>query len=125
MSGWLTTAELTAMQNVIYNGVLPDTCVIQAPTYTSDGAGGQSASYAPVTGGTVLCRRDPHRLGNTLEVIAGAEAVVYDDIFTLPVTAPIAVDRVIIHNGDTCQIRQISDHPSWILCRRAFTARIE
>lgn len=127
MPGWLTDAEIAAMQSTILNGVLPDTCDIIGNTYISDGAGGQNIGTAIVSGGSAVpCRKDDLASSPTgqREVIAGAEGVMYPYVFTLQVDAPIADDRMISHGGHIYQIRQINDDPSWLLCRRAYCERI-
>lgn len=126
MPGILTSAEIAAMQSVIYNTVLPDTCNILGLTYTSDGAGGVSVGTAIVSGGSAIpCRCDPLSQLGQREKVGGAEGNVYDFVFTLSITAPIATDRQIGHNGHIYEIRKVSDDPSWLLCRRAHVARIE
>lgn len=123
---WLTAAEITAIADTIAGAVLPDTCNIMTQTYSSDGAGGMTPGTAIVSGGSAVpCRRRPLTRRGQIEVVGGAEGVTYDYVFTFGTAAPIATDRLIIHAGQTFQIRQISDNPSWLVCRRAYVTIVE
>jgi head-tail joining protein len=123
---WITSQELTDFRNVASN-IYPDTCVIQAETDVSDGAGGLDRSWASVTGGTVACRFDPvsglSRGGQ--QIIGGAEGAIFDYIVSLPNTAPIAMNRRLVHNGNTYEIVGLADDHSWQITRKVFAARIE
>lgn len=121
---FLTDAEITAMRTQI--GVtLTDTCVIQAVTNTSDGAGGVTPLWAAVTGGTVACRVDHMPMRGQQEVIAGAEALIADFYLILPYDAPVAANRRVIHNGSTYEIRTIADDGSILLLKKCRIARID
>lgn len=122
--GWLSSDELTAMRAIEAN-VMPDTCVISAPGTVSDGAGGATVTYTPVTGGTVACRFDPYTRKSGIEIIAGAEGYVFDFIGTFPYNAPLAGDSRISHNGHTYEITSFLKDKSWQLCIKAYVSEIE
>lgn len=51
---YLTDQERDAMRATISEGVLPDTCNILFPTYTSDGQAGKITTWGTATGGTAV-----------------------------------------------------------------------
>jgi hypothetical protein len=123
---WLSDTEIAAMASTIAGAVLSDTCNIYNQVLTPDGAGGNTPELVLVSGGSAVpCRRRPIRSRGQLEVVGGAEGVAYDYVFTFGTAAPIATNRIIIHNNQTFQIRQISDSPSWLLARRADVTVVE
>lgn len=121
--GWLTSAEIAAMRAVEAN-VMPDTCVISAPSWVSDGAGGGTVTYNVVTGGTVACRFDPYTRKSGVEVIAGAETYVFDYIATFPYNAPVASDSRITHSSKTYEITSFISDKSWQLCIKAYLSEV-
>lgn len=122
--GWLSSDEITAMRTVESN-VMPDTCVISAPSYVSDGAGGGTVTYTPVAGGTVACRIDPYTRKSGVDVIAGAEGYVFDYIGTFPYNAPLAGNYRIAHNSTTYELTSFLDDNSWRLCIKAYLSKVE
>lgn len=119
--GYLSADEIASMRSDILF-TLPGTCVIQGVVEVSDGAGGVTPTWTPVTGGTVSCRHDPQMRRGQIEVIAGAEGAVFDSIFILPYNAPVAVGQRIIHNSLTYQIRDLATDQSWQLCQKVYVA---
>lgn len=116
---YLSADEIASMRADLLS-TLPGTATIQSIVTGSDGAGGQTAGTVYVWG-TVACRHDPQRAGNR-ETIAGAEGVVFDSIFILPYDAPVAVNRQIVHNNITYQIRDLATDQTWQLCQKAYVA---
>lgn len=120
---WLTASEISAMRTVESN-VMPDTCVISAPSFASDGAGSGTVTYTPVTGGTVACRFDPYTRKSGVDVIAGAEMYVFDYVGTFPYNAPLAADSRIAHNSKTYEITSFISDKSWQLCIKAYLSEV-
>ncbi len=66
--------------------LMPDTCVILAPTNANDGAGHMVATYAPIAAGTVPCRVDQIRSN---QIISGAIYLINEMHITVPYNAPL------------------------------------
>lgn len=103
----LNSDQLSVMRAQV-NLMLPDTAVIKRVTNSSDGAGGFTASWAAVSGGTVLARIDPINSKNEITGDIGREALIVSHQLTLEYDAPIlANDRVTI-NSNTYEVIQLS-----------------
>lgn len=121
---WLNEFDLTAARADVAN-LLPDSCVIQAKTLVSDGAGGNTVTWAAVTSGTVACRLDPvASRTRILDNIATQESIVVVYQLTVPYAAPLAVDRRVIHDGNTYEIVQMDIDQSKRVARRAIVSEI-
>ncbi len=105
--------------------MLPDTGTILGATYVSDGEGGGSVSYSPVTGGTVPYRLDPMNSRQSVEEVAGREALISEFILTTPYDTPLAADRRFATASFVYEIRALMDDHSWRVSRRARVARID
>lgn len=120
---WLTNDDLTQMRADV-SELLPDTAVITAPSWVSDGAGGGSQSYTPVSGGTVACRLDPvPKLQMTMEA-ASREVLTVKYILTVPYDAPLAVDYRVTTGGNTYDVVHLDIDHSWRVSRRAIVAAV-
>lgn len=99
---------------------LPGTAVISAGTVTSDGAGGWTDAYVPVSGGTVACRVDPMRSrGSRLAVEIGRETLTEMYQLTVPWDAPLTdVNMQIEIAGRTYEVVQLEVFHSWNVSRR-------
>jgi hypothetical protein len=117
---FLSGDELSWMRGDLAT-TFPDTCIIQAVTNASDGAGGVTPTWLPVTGGTVACRHDPLPRGGP-QIEGGAEGIVLDSIFVLPYDAPVAVNRRIVHNSLIYQTVVLATDQSWQLCQKVYVA---
>ena len=100
--------------------MLPGTAVISSATVVSDGAGGWSDSYVPVSGGTVACRVDP--LGTKASRLAeqvGRETLQETYQLTVPWDAPLTdVNMQIEITGRTYEVIQLEVYHSWNVSRR-------
>lgn len=119
----LTANEIASMITAVAEP-MPDTCVISSPSRTSDGAGGGTITYSPVTGGTVSCRFDPYTYKSDVDVIAGAETYVFNYIGTFPYNAPLASDSHITHSSKTYEITSFISDKSWQLCIKAYLSEV-
>lgn len=115
----LTDAELAAMREQAEEA-LPDSCVIQRKTRTSDGGGGGSVSWA--ASGTVDAR-----VGQTAgtEQLLDAQLVgQVDAILTVPHDADLRqADRAVV-DGTTYEVLSILEHAAWTLSLRAAVKRV-
>jgi SPP1 family predicted phage head-tail adaptor len=122
----LSNAELDRLRSDLAR-LLPDTAVIYASSASNDGAGGQTESWSPVSGGTVACRVDPLNNRSKQNVISAPNrrGLHVDYLITLPYNAPIAAHRRIAISGTTYDIVHIAADHSWNISRRVLVARVE
>lgn len=118
MSLFLSTDDLAQMRADVER-MLPDTAVIKAVTRTSDGAGGWSESWSPVTGGTVACRLDPMTKSERWAARAGQEMLAVQYQLTVPYDAPLAADRQVVVGGSVYEVVQMDVDHSWNVSKRA------
>lgn len=117
----LSAAEIAAMREDLED-TLPDTCVIQRRTLTSDSQGGRTESWAAA--GTVACRLSP--LGNLDSEESRADRVSGEEdwIVTLPASTDVTErDRLVIltNTYEPVGLRAVR---SWELSRRVNCKRI-
>ena len=105
--------------------VLPDTCVITAPSRTPDGAGGFTTVYAPIVGGTVPCRIDPMERPRFVEAYGGREGLVNLYLLTLPYNAPVDIDQRMVISGVNYEVRETHKNPSWSIDQRLIVAELK
>lgn len=122
----LTTSQLTQMRTQLSTR-LPDSAIIQAPTYPGDSAGGPgTANYTAVGGGTVACRLDPvDSVAEHIQILSARENLKVVYRLVVPYDAPLAKDCRVLINGDTFEILALADQHSWRVCRRALVGRLE
>lgn len=116
---WISDSQLTAMRSQVAN-TLFGTCVISAPAFVSDGAGGGSVTYTAVSGGTVACRIDP--MGARQENVGinwQQEVLKVKYQLTVPYDAPLAADYQVTSEGHTYEIMQLDIDQSKRVARRA------
>jgi SPP1 family predicted phage head-tail adaptor len=116
----LTDAELASMRTTT-GGALPDTCVIQRGTATTDTGGGATTAW--VAAGTVDCRIAPAQGGNETER-GGRITAETEFILTLPHTATIDTNYRVVTGGETYNVTALRDR-SWPLTRRVEVERLE
>lgn len=121
---FLSADEIASMRADIA-ATLPGTCVIQGVVEVSDGAGGVTPTWTPVTGGTVACRVDHLDRRGQVETVAEAEGFIAEFHLIVPYTAPVAANRRVIHNGYTYEIRSLSDDGDWLLLKKCRIVRVE
>ena len=100
--------------------MLPGTAILSASTAVSDGAGGWTDSYVPVSGGTVACRVDPlQQRGTKIEIEVGRETLHETYQFTVPWDAPLTdVNMRVEVAGRTYEVVQLDAYHSWNVSRR-------
>lgn len=124
-SYFLDAAELAAMRDDVAS-MLPGTAIIQSKSRASDGAGGGSATWAAVTGGTVAARLDPMtRQGGGAEEYALREAGVNIYQLTLPYNAPLAMDNRVQMGGINYEVRSVDTGKDWAVSLRAVVVKVE
>ncbi len=86
----------------VVGGYLPGSCVIEAYAPISDGGGGYSETWIPVTGGTVACRVYPMQFSQ-IELLALQEGIKAEYWLVIPYTAPYTIGNRIrdIGNGSS------------------------
>lgn len=121
---FITSSELDQLRLDMAE-LMPDTAVIQASTWVGDGAGGGSASWTPVTGGTVACRIDPMNLrGVQAGVIAGQETLTVRYQATFPHDAPLVENYRVVIGSSTYELVQLDVDHSKRATRRAIVSEI-
>ena len=110
----LTTAELTQMRADIET-LLPDTGDIHSITKVSDGQGGDTETWAELTG-DVACRVDAMK-GE--EVLAnGSIREFHGYMLTVPHDTTITTAHRFIQGGKTFNILSVNTNQAWIGCKR-------
>ena len=120
----INATKLANMRATITDHLLPDTCVINAKSTVSDGAGGWTPGYSPVAGGTVVCRLDPIMSRAQVMELLGRETLTTIYRLTTPHDAPLAQDRQVVTGGKTYEIVQLDDLHSWNVSRRAIVSEV-
>ena len=103
-------------------GYLPGTAIIQAFTPTSDGAGGFTETWTPVSSGTVTARVLPLTFGQ-VEVLAAAEGVRVEYIVILPYTAPIVTGNRVSVGGTAYNVRWMQPDVTNVAFVKAYCSR--
>lgn len=124
---WFDANLLANMRADVAN-LMPDTCVIKSPTYSTDPAyGWGTATFSPVASGTVACRLDP--LGNqttTQYAIAeGVDSTRKRYRLTVPYDAPLAASYRVEINNTEYEVAQLDDDHSGRVLRRAIVMERE
>ena len=116
---FLDDDQLNSFRADVVN-MLPGTAILSASTVVSDGAGGWTDSYVPISGGTVACRVDPLRQrGTRIEVQVGRETLEETYQFTVPWDAPLTgVNMRVEVAGRTYEVIQLEAYHSWNVSRR-------
>lgn len=124
MSGMTANQLAYAREQVA--GLLPDTCTIQSRTLTSDGAGGNTETWATVANGSnVPCRVDPVPSQKVTEQISEREVTVTEYMITTAYDSPLATGQRIATGGHTYEIKMLNADHSWNVSKRARVARID
>lgn len=119
----LSDDDLTRMRAQVAD-LLPDTAVIAAPGWSSDGAGGGTVTHTPVSGGTVACRLDPLPKLQMTQEVAGGEVLTVKYVFTAPYDAPLDVDYRVTVAGEAYEVIHLDIDHSWRVSRRAIVAAV-
>lgn len=99
---------------------LPDTAIIQAQTYNSDGGGGGTTVWAAT--GTVDCRYAP-LIARGDERETGERIEPYDEfVITLPFDTTVDTTNRIVIGSETFDIQAVNNR-SWNLTTRAEATR--
>lgn len=113
-------ADQLASLRTTLNASLPGTVVIERPTLTDNGAGGQIAVWASPTGGTVSGRLSPRMERAGEELPMGNDAVTAHRRFivTLPNGTDVrATDRLVTYGG-TYDINNLDNPRSYAIDMR-------
>ena len=121
MSLMLSDRELAALRADVL-GLLPDTCVIQRATTTTNSAGAWTETYSAA--GTVVCRLDPFKMATGEQVIAAQERGRAWYQLSVPWDADLRDgDRVTV-SSVTYELVQVHDDHSHRLVRRAIVSKL-
>ena len=125
-----TVVQLADMRAQV-NLLLPETAVINTlgtAGWTSDGAGGGTVVWSPVTGGTVAARLDPLQISRAdmteLQQATGREIMMSLYQLTLPYNAPIEENAQVVIGARTYEVRKLDDVHSWNVSRRAIVMEL-
>jgi head-tail adaptor len=109
----LSAGDLTAMRGVLDRS-LPESCVIQGGTITSDSGGGGTLAWT--NSGTVSCRVAPMRADE--QVTGGRLSPDADWIITLPAETNISEESRIVTGGRTFEVDAVRSPRSFeVSCR--------
>jgi SPP1 family predicted phage head-tail adaptor len=117
----LTDAELASMRTTT-GEALPDTCVIQRGTATTDSGGGATTAW--VAAGTVDCRIAPAGQQGNETATGGRITAETEFILTVPHTTTIDTAYRVVTGGETYNVTALRDR-SWPLTRRVEVKRLE
>jgi SPP1 family predicted phage head-tail adaptor len=112
--------ELARLRADLEAAALPDSCVLQTVTLTSDGQGGQTEAWAAA--GTVACRLD-NGSGQRANVAASVRPF-SSWVLTVPYGTGLTTAYRVEHGGETYAVIAVSDSGSWLACERAHLERI-
>jgi hypothetical protein len=124
MSLGLTQGQLDLMRAQVAQ-LLPDMGTIAANSRASDGAGGWTDHWLPISGGTVAVRVDPYQLRRFTENFADREGIVNLYTVTLPYDAPVDVGQQIWTNDMTLEVREYHSKNSWRTQTQVIAAEIK
>lgn len=120
----LSAADLAFMQGVVVTS-LPDTCSIQRPTNTDDGAGGHTTSWVTVQSG-IACRIEAYsgRKGGDEDVVnARFESVMWWRVH-LPAATDVRITDRILSGSHTFEVKSVDGPRSWETQRDAYCVEI-
>lgn len=115
----LSANDLEYMRSALEE-LMPGTCYILSPAYTSNGAGEMTEVWG--TAGTAICRLDARSGG---ESIQGASVKpVFSFILTLPHDTVIYENYRVEVGSDTFSVTSVDDGKSWNATTRVTLERI-
>lgn len=118
----LTTGEITAMRATL-DASLPGTAIIKRATWTSDGQGGSTSTWAAV--GTVDARLSPSQGRQRVEPVAGGGLVAESDwVATLPVGTDITTRDRLTYSDADYEVLAIDSPRSWDVAMRVELVRV-
>ncbi len=114
----LSDDDIDGMRTVV-TLALPDTAVIEAPVYHSDGGGGGTTDWTPQ--GTVACRMSPPRptTFGTEQEIANRVSPEAKWVITMPALTNIDTTMRVVVGSNTYEIVEVQAPRSWELATRA------
>jgi len=119
----LTDAELTAMRSTMGDS-LAGHAIIQSQSFASDGGGGGTTTWAAA--GTYDCRVAPVASSGEGEGVEGGR--VHSDteyIFTLPESALIDHNSLIVYDTDNYAVTALRAPRTWEISRRVEAKRVD
>jgi SPP1 family predicted phage head-tail adaptor len=116
----MSTKELAAIREAIAD-TLPDLCNLLTPTYTSDGMGGFTQSFAAVLT-NVPCRLDVIKPREQLSADRNVHFATF--MLSLPYTTVVSANYRIEVNGGTYNVTGIAPDKSWNAVKRVTVERI-
>jgi|SRR5690349_19633282 len=119
--GLLSDAEITAMRAET-DSILPGTCVVSRATFTPDGHGGQTATWAPTS--TVVCRLDT-KPSDMETVVNNALNVTARYTMYFKYNADVTEKDRLVFGGKTYEVTAVLENHSWIFAKRANLARLK
>jgi hypothetical protein len=114
MTGILTAAELTAMQDAI-SLLLPDTCNILTVTSTPDGMGGVTKTIGTALSG-VACRLDD--ASAPMQLTGGAVQIYSGFMLSIPYNTSISETNLVEIGSTRYTVKSINDGQSWNAVKR-------
>jgi head-tail adaptor len=111
MTNGISAAELEQMRSDIEQ-LFPDTCNILVPTYTSDGAGGNTETWGTITNGTAVPCRVDYKAGRE-SVTAGAITPYQQAVISLAHGVIITAANRIVVGTDTFSVQANNAGQSW------------
>lgn len=118
----LAVGELTAMRATV-NSHLAGTAVLQQPTFTSDGQGGQTTSYADA--GTVDARLAPETTRGGEQDLAGRVAEVSSWILTVPAHTTVNETWRVVYESVTYEVDEVLTRVPEELGRRVRVSEVD
>lgn len=119
----LSAADLAAMRDTLED-TLPDVCVIQRRSLTTDSQGGRTESW--VAAGTVDCRLSPLSAGQGANEATRGDRIAGDEdwVITMPALTDVTVRDRLVVGSVTYEPVGLRAARSWEMSRRAVCKRI-
>lgn len=113
-------AQLRAEQSAF----LPDTCILQTVTRTSDGQGGWAESWAN-THTSVSCRLSPVTVSQVEMVEGGQVQAASRWVLTVAYNQALDETMRVVHSSETYEIEHLEDTHSNRTAKRAYLRRLD